>query len=452
VDGVVDGVGVEGVDVSGCVARVWKDDFAVITDCDAATTALIGWSAEEMAGKRSLDFIHPADQQRAVESWVQMLEAPEGTHRVRLRHRCRDGSYVWMEITNRNRLAADGFVLAEMAEVAGAPTTGDGREADWVGPDRRSAATEIARVMRDQEWLLRRLAESLPTGVALAGAAGMIVYANTRIRELLGAPTAATVTELFEMVVGDDQPVLSAALDAVLVRGRDEDLELHVRAPDTASTSLCVVNMRALAEHPGVRTGVLFCVADVTESARLRAELERRATIDTLTGCRNRASTVAFLTDTLAGGGPAAAVFVDVNGLKAVNDELGHGAGDDLLAEIGSRLARSARSGDVVGRIGGDEFLLVCPAVSDPAAALAIARRAAEALEGPAQEGATPVRSGPLASIGVAHTATGGATPDELIAAADAAMYQAKGSGGCRPVVFEPHMRSRPIHPSSGRT
>jgi len=141
-----------------------------------------------------------------------------------------------------------------------------------------------------------------------------------------------------------------------------------------------------------------------------------------------------------------------VNGLKAVNDELGHGAGDDLLAEIGSRLARSARSGDVVGRIGGDEFLLVCPAVSDPAAALAIARRAAEALEGPAQEGATPVRSGPLASIGVAHTATGGATPDELIAAADAAMYQAKGSGGCRPVVFEPHMRSRPIHPSSGRT
>jgi len=115
----------------------------------------------------------------------------------------------------------------------------------------------------------------------------------------------------------------------------------------------------------------MVCVADVSESARLREELEHQATIDPLTGCRSRAATVRFLSDVLDRAIPCAAVFIDINGFKKVNDHHGHAAGDELLADIAARVLGALRPGEIVGRIGGDEFLLVCPAVADPAAALA---------------------------------------------------------------------------------
>jgi len=129
-----------------------------------------------------------------------------------------------------------------------------------------------------------------------------------------------------------------------------------------------------------------------------------------------------------------------VNGLKDVNDQLGHAAGDGLLAELGSRLVQSARAGDVTGRIGGDELLVVCPDVTDPSAAVSIACRTARALEGPLRVGGATLR--PSASIGVAHTRTGGATADKLIASADTAMYHAKRCKSAVPILFDPHKAS----------
>jgi len=421
------------------VAHVRKDDFALIIECDAATTEMTGWSAEEMVGKRSMEFLHPADRQRAVEGWVHMLEEPEQGVQFRYRHRCKDGSYLWVDVTNHNLLESSGYVLAEMVEAAGdVAATDEGGTLDDALDG--GSATMIARVMRDQEWLLRRLAESLPTGVALADAEGVIVYANRRLHDLLGSEAARTINELFARALDEDKPIVAAAVEAALRRSHDTDLELHLRARDGSFPSLCVVNIRAVSDQPGAMGGAMVCVADVTESARLKAELERRATIDTLTGCQNRASTVEFLTDVLAGGLPVAAVFIDVNGLKSVNDRLGHAAGDELIAGVASRLIRSARTGDVTGRIGGDEFLLVCPNVADPTAAFSIACRTAHALEGPLQVSGSTLR--PSASIGVAHTRTGGTTPDELIASADTAMYQAKRQRGTVPVLFEPREAS----------
>jgi diguanylate cyclase (GGDEF)-like protein len=178
-------------------------------------------------------------------------------------------------------------------------------------------------------------------------------------------------------------------------------------------------------------------VADVTESARLRDELHRRATVDALTGCYNRASVMDALEDTLGGEQRerAAVVFIDLDGFKAVNDRLGHIKGDDLLRTVAERIRRAIRGDDILGRIGGDEFLVLCGAVADANEALAIGNRISAALDEPVvlDGKRVPVR----ASVGVAHVGAVERSADELVAEADAAMYQSKRVGAGRAVLID---------------
>jgi diguanylate cyclase (GGDEF)-like protein len=129
---------------------------------------------------------------------------------------------------------------------------------------------------------------------------------------------------------------------------------------------------------------------------------------------------------------PAAAIFVDLDRFKPVNDTLGHAAGDELLVKVAERLAGLLRDEDVVGRIGGDEFLLVLPGVGDPDEAKAIGERVHEALHRPFEISGEVVAIG--ASIGVA-CGPEGSTSDDLVAHADEAMYVSKREGAGRPVV-----------------
>jgi len=100
---------------------VRKNEVAVFLEVDEATPKILGWTAAEMVGLRSLDFIHPEDHDRALETWMQMLSEP-GTVQppVRLRHRRSDSSWTWFEVTNHNLLADPdrGYVLAEMVDIS----------------------------------------------------------------------------------------------------------------------------------------------------------------------------------------------------------------------------------------------------------------------------------------------------------------------------------------------
>jgi diguanylate cyclase (GGDEF)-like protein len=145
---------------------------------------------------------------------------------------------------------------------------------------------------------------------------------------------------------------------------------------------------------------------------------------DGLTGLAGRAALVRTLERAL-GRGPAAVVFLDLDGFKQVNDELGHHAGDRLLVETAQRLQRAVREDDRVGRLGGDEFAVVLPG-----ATAAEAERAAQRL---LDEVAGPVvLPGGIAvlalSAGVAEGARGDGA-EQLLRAADAAMYEAKRAG-----------------------
>jgi diguanylate cyclase (GGDEF)-like protein len=154
----------------------------------------------------------------------------------------------------------------------------------------------------------------------------------------------------------------------------------------------------------------------------------------TLTGCLNRSAVLAELERAVTAPDVdrLAVVFVDLDAFKSVNDTHGHAVGDELLTVAAARLAAQARPTDLVGRIGGDEFLLICPDVADRTQALRLAQRVHDHLR--ATVPVTGARLRLAASVGVT-LARVGATADLLVAESDSAMYQAKRTG-TGPVFF----------------
>lgn len=400
--------------------RVWmakKDKLAVITDVEPAVRQILGWDPAEMIGRRSLEFIHPDDQPRAISNYLAMLSSRGGAHRVRLRHKHRDGSWVWFEFSNENLLEdpAQRCVRSEMVNISD-----------------EMAALEA---LRSSEQLLRRLAEALPLGVVQIDGAGRVIYRNRRLGTIVGNEFAATIEEQLAGVIPDDREILAKALRAVGNEGQDGDVEVTLSRD--GDLRCCSVSLRALKSDKGEPSGAIICISDVTDRTRMREELEIRATYDALTGCHNRASILAVLERTVlearsAGGCGPAVLFVDLDQFKDVNDRWGHAAGDELLRRVSERLMASARSTDIVGRFGGDEFLIVCPRVAGVAQARAIGERVAAALIGAIEIGAARLEQ--KASIGVAWTSTL-TDAEALVAAADAAMYDSKREARGRPVV-----------------
>ena len=239
------------------MARVHWNEVAVFIEVDEATTKILGWTPAQMVGIRSLDFIHPEDQERAIESWMQMLSEP-GTVQppVRLRHMRSDPSWVWFEVTNSNLLADPdrGCVLAEMVDISDEMAAHEG--------------------LRAREQLLAGLAEALPIGVFQVLSDRRIVYTNDRLGSILGLAPAATVDAQLATVAREDWPTLLAALDAALDDGIDADLEIRAHPGEGSRARRCIVRLRALTDQGGRVTGAVVSVEDVTDSAQLRGYRE----------------------------------------------------------------------------------------------------------------------------------------------------------------------------------
>ncbi|MFG1988651.1 diguanylate cyclase domain-containing protein [Actinoplanes sp. NPDC048988] len=179
---------------------------------------------------------------------------------------------------------------------------------------------------------------------------------------------------------------------------------------------LLAVSSAALIPLVMVRVGRL-------SEARRSAEraLRRLATSDALTGLPNRAAWIEHVTAELADR-PAelTVLFCDLDGFKAVNDRLGHAAGDELLVGVANRLRGCVREDDLIGRFGGDEFVIVCRGAG---AVDVISDRIRAMVAEPFPAGAEPAWIG--VSMGVAQARAGDST-DDVVARADLAMYEAK--------------------------
>ncbi|MEQ8716798.1 MAG: EAL domain-containing protein [Acidimicrobiales bacterium] len=183
----------------------------------------------------------------------------------------------------------------------------------------------------------------------------------------------------------------------------------------------------------------------LAEREEYRRRLSHQAAHDGLTGVPNRRAVIDHLEQAVArtarSDATLAAFFVDVDGFKSVNDIHGHPAGDALLRTVAQRLGEAVRGGDLVGRLGGDEFLVVAEPVTDVDDAYVLAERIRTSVTKPVSTPAGVIE--PTISIGVAVSQAGRFTADELIRDADLAVYLAKERGRDRTEVCDDHMRQQ---------
>jgi diguanylate cyclase (GGDEF)-like protein/PAS domain S-box-containing protein len=382
-----------------------KNMLAMITAIDANISKMLGFSAEEMIGVRSSEFVHPDDQDRAVAAWMQLIYSGVG-QRVRFRHRRSDGTWLWVEADNLHNGADDGDQIDITAYVTDVS-------------DEMAAHEEIAH----REQLFSRLAAALPTGVAQLGQGGEVVYANERLAAILGThPTNAAC--ILDAVTEQHRPGFDASLTDALIERRDSEAEYDVIRPADGQRRCCTVSFVAVDDQNG-RPGALLCVSDVTDSAAMRDKLRALATFDGLTGCHNRTSTITVLEHLLAGSDATeiGVIFIDLDDFKPINDRYGHPVGDEVLVFVASRLRELTRSDDIVGRFGGDEFLLVCHGADTDEHLARIGERVRDAINQPVllTVGTIDIH----ASVGTARWEPG-LTASTLVAHADAAMYNAK--------------------------
>jgi len=225
--------------------------------------------------------------------------------------------------------------------------------------------------------------------------------------------------------------------DLPLMRARSgekfSDQIVLYRTPQQPDIALSI-NGQGLYDGKRELIGGVITFRDVTESRRRTTELEKRAQFDELTGLANRTLFAEQLTRAIGRSqrksAPLAALFIDLDRFKSINDTLGHDTGDALLRQVAERLQDNLRVGDFSGRWGGDEFVVCLEDFGEAANAAAAAQKLLLVLSEKYEIGSSEVYATP--SIGIAMYPDSGTTAQKLIKAADVAMFEAKKRGGGR--------------------
>jgi diguanylate cyclase (GGDEF)-like protein len=276
-------------------------------------------------------------------------------------------------------------------------------------PSDLDVCAEVARASHGDAFVL-------DADDVIAWARGRSVRAAHRQgRELVGQ-------SVHELVSAEDQERAVALLGAARTTGALLIDTLHTAEGRAVEVAL----------HDLGHLGLLVESWDVTIRDARERDLRERSLHDPLTRVANRSLLLDRLQVALsprrAGAKPVGALFVDIDGFKRVNDRWGHAVGDEVLVRSAARMSSVLRPADTVGRLGGDEFAIVCGDVAGPEDLRRVGERVLEVLHQPIEVHGVQV---PMrASVGGALCLDGSVDAAQLLAAADAAMYDAKTSGG----------------------
>jgi diguanylate cyclase (GGDEF)-like protein/PAS domain S-box-containing protein len=295
---------------------------------------------------------------------------------------------------------------------------------------------KINRALRESEAKFRGLVSQSLVGIVIMKD-GKFSYSNAKFDEIFGY-SADEVLGLgpLDVAIEGDRPLVAENIRKRL-SGEVERVEYVIRALRKNGTEIDIEIQSSTMEIDG-KLELISLFMDVTERTRaerevqaLQERLREQSTHDALTGLYNRR----YLEETLGRelisaerhGHPVSVIMADLDHFKAVNDRYGHLGGDEVLRVFGDLMKRHARGSDICCRYGGEEFLLVLPQMAKDNAVERAAQLCSAMASVPIPYGALAIRL--TGSFGVATFPRDGRTADELIAAADIALYAAKAAG-----------------------
>ena len=369
----------------------------------------------------------PAERSLAEAAWQRAREnATPFTFEFRLWKP--DGEVMWVHVSTQPQLGASSTIVG------------------YVGTAHDVTEAVVKRVLSEQ---LVGLLDVTADAVLVFDQHGTLMFCNDGARELIGVNEQTglndAAAQMFIQAIRDQVP---REVTTSSTSNRWEG-ELGFRSPDGIMRTLSIV-LQIVRTADGVISHYSAIARDITEAKQLQDELTRQATHDAMTGLPNRVLFLRKLSEalersrTLKRG--VTVLFVDLDKLKDVNDNIGHGVGDQLLNTIAKRLVSATRPSDIVARIGGDEFVVLCDGLGDEHVAMDVADRVRQAMTG--QVILQGIEIFTSASIGIAM-ATPALLAEEspndaavtLLRNADTAMYRAKQRGRGRCEMFSEEMR-----------
>ena len=426
--------------------------------------ASYGFAPQDVLGCTAFDFVHLDDAPHLLDLLTSLAAGADAAVAT-FRMRRADGTYVWTEsdvravrdprsgeVTELRVASRDVSELhRRLAQTAALARLGEQALQEREPAGLIEAATEA--VVATLEVPLAALLEIEDDGAVLrAGVgwrAGLVGTKTVRTRMDPGAALDLLADGPLTLLQPADETRFDA--DALAEHGVVDTIAVLIGGAE-APWGVLSAHTREARHFDGHDRDFLQSVAHVVGTAldRQRAEHAARydALHDSVTGLPNRALLLDRLTQSLGrphapGAGRVAVFFLDLDDFKVVNDSLGHKAGDQLLAQVGPRLAGLLRGNDTIARFGGDSFAVLCEEVTDETHAQRLAARLTGAFAEPFVIG-DGVEHFISASVGavVAHP---GAEAEDLLRDADAAMYRAKEAGEGSFELFDDHMRDRAV-------
>lgn len=388
--------------------------------------SVLGRTVEEWLSTPHLyeDSIHEEDRERVLAERQATYELGEAL-RLEYRMVTADGRIVWVE---------DQSVFVQPPD--GGPAFRQGVAIDI------TARKQAEDSLRQAEARYRTLVEQLPLTVYVdrVDASSSNIYTSPQIEPLLGYSTEDWISDpnLFVKVLHpEDRERVLAAHSRTHATGEPLNIEYRLLSRDGRTVWIHDA-ARLTADPAGSEPVVQGYLLDVTARREAEELLRHQAFHDPLTGLANRALFTDRVEHALVVheriGDEAAVLFLDLDDFKAVNDSLGHLAGDELLRAVGLRLRDALSPRHTVARLGGDEFAILVEDARGASAAVHAAELIVGALQAPFDIEGREVFV--TASVGIAV----GRDKEELLRSADVAMYRAKASGKAQYVVYAPRM------------
>lgn len=405
------------------------DEHGIITRVNDNFCRISGYEREELVGT-SHALMNSSIRPNS--SWKELYAVlgSKGIWQSEVCNRAKNGSYYWVRsfdtAVRSNDGALDGYmsVRFDISELKS-----------------KEATLKLQNVSLDVAL------NAMGRGLSMFDAKKRLIICNQAYRQIYNLPESLTqpgtpLTEIMTYRGSEASSGCSSLTEDEQLWLADLDNRLLNNQTFSETQELADGRVFRVTFRPLPSGGWVDTQEDITLRLRQEAQITYMAHHDTLTGLPNRLSLTVFLErllDDVQSESQFAVHFLDLDGFKAVNDRLGHIAGDELLVNVAKRLRNCIREDDLIARLGGDEFAIVQADVSKPEQAERLAERVLDAIQQPFRlERDCQVAIG--TSIGIAFSPKDGCDPTTLLRHSDTALYESKHNGRNRWTFYRPEL------------